>query len=153
MRAHKISDRRAFTQKLRAGDHREIDRFGLGGLHDIGDPIPGPDRNRGFVDDDQGCCHCLGNGFRGGFDILQIGISIHPRGGSYSNKGKLRPIEGFFIRICKCQSPALDVAADEFFEARLINRHNPLSEILDAFLIHIQRTDIVPQIGKTGCGY
>ena len=72
MRTHEVADGGTFTQKFRARDHGKIDRLGLGTLHNVGNPVTGSDRNRGFVDQHQRCGHILRNGSRSCCNVLQV---------------------------------------------------------------------------------
>jgi hypothetical protein len=75
IRMLEIPDRRAFTQKFRVRDYREV---GVGVLlpHDALNFVAGPDRNRGFGDDHREFRKRPRNLAGGRIDVRQISMPI-----------------------------------------------------------------------------
>ena len=124
--AHEVRDGRTLTQELRVGNHRKLCGLGLIGADDVGHPVTSTYRHRALVDDNHrvthGARHCLG----GGFDVLQVGLTVHPFRGADGDEHEFGVSQRFRVVGREGKPAGLRVAAHHFVQPGLVDRHTSL---------------------------
>ena len=86
---------------------------------------------------------------RRGRHILQIGFPIHPGWRTHGDEDEFRPVQGIRVGNTEGQPARRHIAPDKFIQARFVDRHDAIVEILDALLIHVERDHFVAQVSET----
>ncbi len=148
-----VIDGRPFLEKFRVGtDIEGLLGATLGqGLRDgLTNPVGGAHRHGGLVDDDLVALHVLTDGARHAQHIVQVGAAILVRGRADGDELQGGKGHGQGRIGGEVQTAGLDVAGDQGFQARLVDRDVALFQTRDLVLVDVHADHVVSCVGQTG---
>src|SRR6266853_2937536 len=120
---HQIVDGTAFAQEFRITNHVKFRAVTIIAFNRFGYFFASFYRHRALIDDDPVIGENAGDLARDFFDETQIDAAIALRWSWHGNKNDLRVIDAFFNTTAETQPVGGDVAMNQFFQTRFVDRN------------------------------
>src|SRR6478672_1812136 len=121
---HQIVDSTAFAQEFRITDNVKLRAVAIITFDRFGYFFASFYRHRALIDDNPVIGENAGDLARDFFDETQVDAAVALRWSRHRNENDLRAIDAFFNTTAEAQPVGGDVAVNQFFQTRFVDRHS-----------------------------